>query len=209
MSPSDPKRIVVLISGSGTNLQALIDADQAGTLSGNVVAVGADRGDIEGLKRAERAGIDHFICSVSDYPDRQAWDQALTEHVAAHKPDLVVLAGFLKMNGPAFLAQFQGRTINTHPALSPAFPGIRAPQEALDYGCKITGATLFFIDAGMDTGVVIDQRAVPVLETDDVATLHERIKVEERDMLTTWVSRMCRDGWHLDGRTFRTGNPAD
>lgn len=207
MSPTDPKRIVVLISGSGTNLQALIDADQAGSLCGHIVAVGADRDNIEGLKRAEHAGIDHFVCKVQDHPDRASWDQALTDLVDAHQPDLVVLAGFLKMNGPAFLAKFQGRTINTHPALSPAFPGIHAPREALEYGCKVTGATLFFIDAGMDTGVVIDQRAVPVLADDDVATLHERIKVEERDMLTTWVRRMCRDGWHVDGRTFHTGTP--
>ena len=194
-----PARLVVLVSGSGTNLQALLDAAGSG-FGAEVVAVGSDVDGVQGLARARRAGVPTFVVPLSGHPDRAAWDTALTEAVAAHQPDLVVLAGFMKLVGQAFLARFGGRTVNTHPALSPSFPGVRGPADALDYGVKITGCTLFLVDAGVDTGLVCAQRAVPVEPGDDVDSLHERIKVAERAMLVDTVGRMVRGGWTITNR---------
>lgn len=194
---------MVLVSGSGTNLQALIDAAADPAYGAQVVAVGADRHDIEGLRRAERHGIPTFVERVGDHPDRAAWDEALTRAVEAHRPDLVVLAGFMKLAGPAFLARFGGRTVNTHPALSPSFPGMRGPQDALEYGVRITGATLFVVDAGVDTGPIVAQVAVPVEDDDDVEALHERIKTSERAMLVEWVGKLAREDFTIDGRRIR------
>jgi len=199
----EPARLVVLVSGSGTNLQALIDAAADPAYGAQVVAVGADRHDIEGLRRAERRGIPTFVERVGDHPDRAAWDEALTRAVEAHRPDLVVLAGFMKLAGPAFLARFGGRTVNTHPALSPSFPGMRGPQDALEYGVRITGATLFVVDSGVDTGPIVAQVAVPVEDDDDVEALHERIKTSERAMLVEWVGKMAREDFTIDGRRIR------
>ncbi len=199
----EPARLVVLVSGSGTNLQALIDATEDLEYGAKVVAVGADRGGIEGLRRAERHGIDTFITRVGDFDSREAWDEALTEEVLAHQPDLVVLAGFMKLTGPRFLARFGGRTVNTHPALSPSFPGMHGPQDALAYGVKVTGATLFIVDAGVDTGPIVAQVSVPVLDDDDVETLHERIKTQERAMLVEWVGRLAREPFEITGRKIR------
>lgn len=142
---------------------------------------------------------------VSAYPDRAAWDAALAETVAIFDPDLVILAGFMKLTGPAFLARFGGRTLNTHPALSPAFPGMHGPRDALAYGVKVTGATLFVVDEGVDTGPIVAQVAVPVLDDDDESTLHERIKTSERAMLVEWVGKLARNGFHLDDRAVRLG----
>lgn len=205
MSAPAPARLVVLVSGTGTNLQALIDAAADPGWGAQVVAAGADRPDIEGLRRAERAGIPTFVERVADHHDRAAWDLALTAAVAAHEPDLVVLAGFMKLTGPAFLARFGGRTLNTHPALSPSFPGMHGPRDALDYGVKVTGCTLFLVDEGVDTGAVVEQRAVRVEPGDTVETLHERIKVQERAMLVEMIGRLAREGYRLDGRTVVVG----
>jgi phosphoribosylglycinamide formyltransferase-1 len=194
------RRLVVLVSGSGTNLQALLDACGDPAYGAEVVAVGADRDGIEGLARAERAGVPTFVHRVAEFPDRAAWDAALTKTVAAYEPDLVVLAGFMKLTGPEFLARFGGRTVNTHPALSPSFPGMHGPRDALAYGVKVTGCTLFLVDAGVDTGAVVAQAAVPVLDDDDEATLHERIKSVERQLLVGTVGRMAREGWTVTGR---------
>jgi phosphoribosylglycinamide formyltransferase 1 len=195
-----PARLVVLISGSGSNLQALIDACADPSYGAQVVAVGADRDGIAGLERAAAAGIPTFVDRVKDFPGRQEWDAALTAHVAEHKPDLVISAGFLKLAGAAFLAEFGGRYLNTHNALLPAFPGIHGPRDALDYGVKVTGATLFFVDAGVDTGPIVAQVAVPVLEDDDVDALTERIKVAERRQLVECIGRLAREGWTITGR---------
>lgn len=195
-----PARLVVLVSGSGTNLQALLDATADPAYGARVVAVGADRDDIEGLRRAERAGVPTFVVRLGDHADRDAWDTALAEQVAGYEPDLVILAGFMKLTGPAFLRKFGGRTLNTHPALSPSFPGMHGPRDALEYGVKITGATLFVVDEGVDTGPIVAQVAVPVLDDDDVASLHERIKVSERQMLVDWVGRLAREPFTVDGR---------
>jgi phosphoribosylglycinamide formyltransferase 1 len=198
-----PARLVVLVSGSGTNLQALLDATGDPAYGARVVAVGADRGDIEGLRRAERFGVATFVHRVGDFPSRADWDVALAATVASFAPDLVVLAGFMKLVGPAFLLEQAGRTVNTHPALSPSFPGMHGPAEALEYGCKVTGCTLFVVDGGVDTGPIVDQQAVRVHDDDTAETLHERIKVEERRMLVESVGRMVRRGYDIDGRRVR------
>jgi phosphoribosylglycinamide formyltransferase-1 len=196
---------VVLVSGAGTNLQALLDAAADPAYGAEVVAVGADRDGIAGLARAERAGVPTFVRRVEDHPDRADWDRALTEDVLAHDPDLVVLAGFMRLVGGCFLAAFGGRCVNTHPALSPAFPGMRGPADALAYGVKVTGATLFVVDAGVDTGPIVAQTPVPVLDDDDVERLHERIKVAERQMLVDSVGRMAREGFTITDRKVRFG----
>ncbi|WP_268250371.1 phosphoribosylglycinamide formyltransferase [Lentzea cavernae] len=191
-----PARVVVLVSGSGTLMQALLDAD----LPIEVVAVGADRENIEGLKRAERAGVPHFAVKLRDHADRTAWDEALTEAVAAHEPDLVVSAGFMKIIGERFLARFGGRMINTHPALLPSFPGAHAVRDALAYGVHVTGSTVHLVDAGVDTGPILAQEAVVVEPGDTEETLHERIKVVERRLLVETVGRLAREGCTVNGR---------
>lgn len=219
--PARPARIVVLVSGSGTNLQALIDAVAADPDYGaEIVAVGADRTVCRGLERAEQAGIPTFALRVKDFAfgedersaehsavgelehiaPRTQWDRAIRDEVAKHQPDLIVSAGFMKLLGPDFLAEFGGRVINTHPALSPSFPGMRGPQDALEYGVKVTGCTVFFVAAGVDDGPVIAQAAVPVEDGDDVASLHERIKTAERALLVDVVGRLARHGWTITER---------
>jgi phosphoribosylglycinamide formyltransferase 1 len=198
-------RLVVLVSGAGTNLQALIDACGDRSYGASVAAVGADRSGIEGLARAERAGIPTFVRPVADYPNRAAWDRALADSVAVFDPDLVVSAGFMKLVGPAFLDRFGGRFINTHPALLPAFGGMHGVRDALEYGVKVTGCTVFMVDAGTDTGPVIAQAAVGVRDDDDVATLHERVKVAERALLVDTVGAMVRGGWSVEGRKVKVG----
>ncbi|MCE7078703.1 phosphoribosylglycinamide formyltransferase [Streptomyces sp. ST2-7A] len=200
---TSPKRLVVLVSGSGTNLQALLDtvarlgADDYGA---RVVAVGADRPGIAGLDRAADAGLPTFVCRLADHPDRDAWDAALAEAVADHEPDLVVSAGFMKILGPRFLARFGGRTVNTHPALLPSFPGAHAVRDALAHGVKVTGCTVHFVDEGVDTGPIIAQGVVEVREEDDESALHERIKDVERRLLVEAVGRLARDGHRIEGR---------
>jgi phosphoribosylglycinamide formyltransferase-1 len=190
----------VLASGAGTNLQALLDACEDPAYGARVVAVGADREGIAALDRAARHGVATFVHRVSDHPTRAAWDEAVAASVASYRPDLVVSAGFMRLAGPQFLAQFGGRYLNTHPALLPAFPGTHGARDALAHGVKLAGATLFLVDAGVDTGPIVAQVAVPVHDDDDEATLHERIKVEERRMLVDVVGRMAREGWTVTGR---------
>jgi phosphoribosylglycinamide formyltransferase 1 len=201
----EPLSVVVLVSGSGTNLQALLDAANDPSYAATVVAVGADRDAIEGLARAERAGIPTFVHRVSDFESREAWDATLTASVASYEPGLVVSAGFMKLVGQTFLASFGGRFVNTHPALSPAFPGMHGPADALAYGVKVTGCTLFVVDAGVDSGPIVAQSAVPVLEGDTAESLHERIKTSERAMLVDAVGRIAREGFSVDGRVVRFG----
>jgi phosphoribosylglycinamide formyltransferase 1 len=202
-SAAAPARVVVLVSGSGTNLQALLDAAADPAYGAAVVAVGADRDGIEGLARAERAGLPTFVLRVKDFADRAEWDRALTEAVAAHEPDLVVSAGFMKLVGPAFLTAFGGRFVNTHPALSPSFPGMHGAADALAYGVKVTGCTLFFVDEGVDTGPIVAQAAVEVADDDTAESLHERIKVAERRLLVDSIGAMARRGYTIQDRKVR------
>ncbi len=200
-----PARLVVLVSGSGTNLQAVLEACRAPDYGARVVAVGADRDDIAALERAKAAGVPTFVVRLRDHPDRRSWDDALADAVAAHQPDLIVSAGFMKLVSPDFLARFGGRMINTHPALLPSFPGMRGVADALAYGVKVTGCTVFFVDAGVDSGPVIAQRAVPVLADDDEPTLTERVKVVERALLVETIGQLARSGYQIHGRQVVVG----
>lgn len=181
-------RVVVLVSGGGTLLQALIDARDAGELDAELVAVGSDVPGCPALARAEAAAITHFAHLMPTLlrrgsAERLAWDGELAELVAAHRPDLVVSAGFMKLFDAPFMGRFEGRIINTHPALLPAFPGAHAVRDALAAGAEVTGASIFWVNDGVDTGELITQQAVAVEPGDTEETLHERIKVVERRLL--------------------------
>ncbi len=197
MRPGLPARVVVLVSGSGTLLQAVLDAAD---LPVRVVAVGAARGGIEGLARAERAGVPSFVVRLRDHADRADWDRALTSAVAAYEPDLVVSAGFMKILGQEFLGTFGGRVLNTHPALLPAFPGAHAVADAVSHGVRVTGCTVHLVDAGVDTGPIVAQEAVSVSQDEDVDALHERIKVVERRLLVDVIALLTRQGYTVRGR---------
>ncbi|MEU5347244.1 MULTISPECIES: phosphoribosylglycinamide formyltransferase [unclassified Streptomyces] len=197
------KRLVVLVSGSGTNLQALLDAiasEGTAAYGAEIVAVGADRDNIAGLERAERAGLPTFVCRVKDHATREEWDRALAEATAAYEPDLVVSAGFMKIVGKEFLARFGGRCVNTHPALLPSFPGAHGVRDALAYGARVTGCTVHFVDDGVDTGPIIAQGVVEIRNEDDESALHERIKEVERRLLVDVVGRLARNGYRIEGR---------
>ncbi len=183
-------RVVVLLSGTGSLCEALLTAAEDPGYPATVVAVGSDR-DAPGLEHARRRGIPTFTCALRDHPDRAAWDSALAAAIAAHRPSLVVSAGFMKIVGPAVLDAFDGRLINTHPALLPAFPGAHAVRDALAAGVPVTGSTVHLVDAGGDTGPVLARREVPVLPGDDEARLHERIKTVERELLVETVARLA------------------
>ena len=198
-------RLVVLVSGEGTNLQALIDACRDESYGAQVVAVGADRSPANALARAMRAGLPTFVVRLADYADRKEWDAALARACAAYQPDLIILAGFMKLVGQEFLAAFGGRCLNTHPALLPSFPGTHGVRDALAHGVKVTGCTVFIVDEGVDAGPIVAQASVPVADGDDEATLHERIKVAERALLVGTVGRMVREGWSVRGRKVRIG----
>lgn len=196
--------IVVLVSGSGTLLQALLDACADPAYGVRVAAVGADRDGIEGLARAERAGVPTFVVRLGDFPDRTAWDAALAKAMTAYAPRLVVTAGFMKILGPRALAV--APTVNTHPALLPSFPGAHGVRDALAHGVTVTGSTMHLVDDGLDSGPILDQRAVRIRPDDDEASLHERIKVVERAMLVEQVGAMAREGFRVEGRRVRIGS---
>ena len=198
----------MLVSGTGSILQALVDACASPGFGAQIVAVGADRDGTGGVARAQAAGLPTFVRRLKDYPDRFCWDQALTADCVAYRPDLVVTAGFLKLVGADFLAEFGGRMINTHPALLPSFPGLHSVRDALVHGVKVTGCSVILADAGVDSGPILAQQAVPVLDDDDEESLHERIKVAERTLVVDTVGRMVREGWSVRGRKARIGSPA-
>jgi phosphoribosylglycinamide formyltransferase 1 len=189
-------RIAVVVSGSGTLLQALLDHGDGFTVS----AVLSDRPDATGLDRARAAGVPTAVVDLADFPDRSSWDDALLRAVDTFHPDIVVLAGFMRIVGEPLLLRYGGRIVNTHPALLPAFPGAHGVRDALAHGVKVTGCSVILVDAGTDTGPIIAQRAVEVLDDDDESSLHERIKVVERALLVDVVGRMARNGWRVDGR---------
>lgn len=198
-SGSSPLRVVVLASGSGTLLQALVDELDRNTVE--IVAVGADL-TCEAIAKADRAGIDSFIVpfDADARRDRGAWNRRLLKAVESYSPDLVVSAGFMRILGEEFVAAFEGRIINTHPALLPSFPGAHAVPDALDYGVKVTGTTVHIVDNGVDTGPILAQRAVEVLDSDTVDTLHERIKIVERRLLADVLTTIAERGISRDGR---------
>jgi phosphoribosylglycinamide formyltransferase-1 len=204
--PSVPARVVVLASGAGSLLAALIDA-AVGDYPARVVAVGADR-DCLATGIAAAASVPTFTVRLADHPNRDVWDAAITDAAAAHSPDLVVSAGFMKILGPQFLSRFDGRIVNTHPTLLPAFPGAHGVADALAYGVKVTGCTVHLVDAGTDTGPILAQQPVPVLDSDNEETLHERIKVTERQLLVQVVAAIATRGVTLVGRKATIGRKA-
>jgi phosphoribosylglycinamide formyltransferase-1 len=201
--PSAPARLVVLASGTGSLLASLLDA-AVDDYPARVVAVGVDR-DCAAVDIAAAASLPSFRVRLADYPNRDSWDAALTEATAEHSPDLVVSAGFMKILGSQFLSKFEGRTLNTHPALLPAFPGAHGVADALAHGVKVTGCTVHLVDAGTDTGPILAQQAVPVLDDDDELTLHERIKVAERRLLVDVIAAVATGGVTWTGRKATIG----
>lgn len=201
--PSAPARVVVLASGTGSLLGSLIDA-ATGDYPARVAAVGVDR-DCRAIEIAKAASLPTFTVRLTDHPGRDAWDAAITNATAAHSPDLVVSAGFMRILGPQFLSRFCGRILNTHPALLPAFAGAHGVADALAYGVKVTGCTVHLVDAGTDTGPILAQQSVPVLDGDDEETLHERIKVVERQLLVDVVAAVATRGVTWIGRKATIG----
>ncbi|EHB58192.1 phosphoribosylglycinamide formyltransferase [Mycolicibacterium rhodesiae JS60] len=201
--PSAPARLVVLASGTGSLLKSLLAA-AVGDYPARVVAVGVDR-DCPAVDIAHTASIPTFCVRLKDYPDRVAWDTAIADATAAHNPDLIVSAGFMKILGPEFLSRFLGRVVNTHPALLPAFPGAHAVPDALAYGVRVTGCTVHLVDAGVDTGPIVAQQAVEILDGDDEDTLHERIKVVERRLLVDVLAALATRGVTWSGRKATIG----
>lgn len=197
------------MSGTGTNLQALLDACVDPGYGARIVAVGSDRDDARGLERGRGGGCETFVVRLSDHPDRAAWDRALSVTVGAYAPDLIVFAGFMKIVGKGFVERFRGRVVNTHPALLPAFPGARAVRDTLAYGAKVTGVTVHLVDVDVDSGPVVAQCAVPVLADDDEERLHERIKSVERGLLVETVGLMARRGYRVEGRRVLMREPSD
>ncbi len=193
-------RVVVLVSGTGSNLAALLDAHDDPAYGARVVGVVSDRGSAGGLDVARARAVPTAVVAPGDFGDRAAWDTALAETVAVFRPDLVVSAGFMRILGPAVLGRFPDRVLNTHPALLPAFPGAHGVRDALAYGARVTGCTLHVVDAGTDTGPIVAQAAVEVLPDDDEEHLHERIKAVERALLVDWVGRVARGGLRVEGR---------
>ncbi|MBO1752251.1 phosphoribosylglycinamide formyltransferase [Actinotalea sp. BY-33] len=211
-SPDSPvvpsqDRVVVLVSGGGSNLAALLEAHRDPGYGARVVGVVSDRVEAGGLEIARAAGIPTAVVSPKDFDDRPSWDRGMAEAVGVFDPGLVVSAGFMRILGAPVLERFE-RVINTHPALLPAFPGAHGVRDALAYGVTVTGCTVHLVDAGVDTGPIIAQQAVEVLPEDDEATLHERIKVVERALLVDVVGRAARHGIHLDGRRAQLLEPA-
>ncbi|WP_460746655.1 phosphoribosylglycinamide formyltransferase [Nocardiopsis oceani] len=195
--------MVVLISGAGSNMAALMEAAKDPAYGAEIVAVGTDREGTRGVKVAEAAGVPTFVVPFRSYSDRSAWDTAMSESIAEYRPDLVVSAGFMRILGPAVIGRHQA--VNIHPALLPSFPGAHAVRDALAHGVRVTGTTIHFLDEGVDSGPIIDQVAVPVEDGDDESSLHERIKAVERRMLIDTVGRLSREGWSIDGRHVRFG----
>ena len=181
----------VLISGRGSNLQAILDAIAGGSLDARVRIVISNRAGAPGLLRAERAGVPARVIPHRSYPDREGFDAALVAALREAGAEWVVLAGFMRLLTPVFLEAFPGRIINIHPSLLPAFPGVDAQQQALDYGVRITGCTVHLVDAGTDTGRILAQAAVPVLDGDDRDTLSERILGFEHALLVEVLARIA------------------
>lgn len=193
-------RLVVLASGGGSNLAALLAAHDEPAFGARVVGVVTDIPGAGALEIARDAGVATVVVEPGAFPDRAAWNVGLAEAVAVFRPDYVVLAGFMRILAPSFVGRFTDRIVNTHPALLPAFPGAHGVRDALAYGVKVTGCTVHVVDEGTDTGPILAQEAVPVIDGDDEAALHERIKVAERALLVETVGLIARGGLRVEGR---------
>lgn len=191
------------MSGGGSNLAALLARHDDSAYGARVVGVITDRPDAGALALAREAGVPTAVVAPSDFPDRPAWNDGVAEAIAVFRPEIVVLAGFMRILSPVVVDRFT--IVNTHPALLPSFPGAHGVRDALDYGVKITGCTVHVVDAGVDTGPILAQVTVPVLESDDESTLHERIKVAERALLVETVGCAARDGLRVEGGRAQIG----
>ena len=194
----DP-RIVVLVSGAGTLLQALLDSE----IRRLIVAVGSDQPEAPALARARAADVPTFVVPMAD--DREEWNRDVVEHLQAHEADLVVTAGFMRVLGEPVIEAFKNRIINSHPALLPSFSGAHAVRDAVESGVKVTGCTIHIVDEGVDTGPIVAQCPVAVEDSDTVESLHERIKEHERTLLVDVLGRIVREGVSVDGRTVAFG----
>jgi phosphoribosylglycinamide formyltransferase 1 len=184
-SAKTPLALGVLVSGTGSNLQAILDAIAAGSLAAEVKVVISNRPGVQALDRARAAGVPALTIPHRDFPSREAFDRALVAALREANVSWIVLAGFMRVLTPELLNAYAGRTINIHPALLPSFPGVNAAQQALDYGVKITGCTVHFVELGVDMGKIIAQRAVPVEPSDDLATLGARIHAAEHELFVS------------------------
>jgi phosphoribosylglycinamide formyltransferase-1 len=196
-------RIGVLVSGSGTNLQALLDAEAAGALAGRVVVVISNKPAVGALDRAAKHNVPTVVISHRDHATREDFDGALVATLRAHAVELVVLAGFMRIVTPVFLDAFPQRVVNVHPALLPSFPGVDAQAQALAYGARVSGCTVHFVDAGVDTGPIIAQSPVPVLDDDTVDTLKARILREEHRTLVASVNAVASGRARVEGRRVK------
>ena len=196
-------RVVVLASGSGTNLQAILDRLHAGEDGIEVVGVGSDKPDATALERARQAEVESAVFPAADYEDRSARDAALGDWIERTEADLVVLAGYMQMLSPEFVERFRGRVINVHPALLPAFPGIDAVQQAIDHGAKITGVTVHFVDEGMDSGPIILQRPVPVAPSREWAETERAIHATEHALLPETIRLIAAGRVRVDDENPR------
>ncbi|WP_020016266.1 phosphoribosylglycinamide formyltransferase [Promicromonospora sukumoe] len=199
------KRLVVLASGGGSNLAALLAAHDDAAYGARVVGLVTDRPTAGALDLARDAGVASAVVALKDFDDRAAWNDGVLEAISVFRPDYVILAGFMRILAPGVVRRFEGRMINTHPALLPAFPGAHGVRDALAHGVKVTGCTVHVVDDGVDTGPILAQTAVPVLDSDDEPTLTERIKVAERALLVETVGRLSREGLHVAGRKASIG----
>ncbi len=196
------QRIAVLISGRGSNLQAILDAIAAGRLDGTVAIVMSNRADAPGLARARDAGIDTQCLLPSEYADRDAYDRAIADGLRARAVNVICLAGYMRLVGRPLLEAFPNRILNIHPSLLPAFPGLEAQRQALEYGVRISGATVHLVTDGLDDGPIILQAAVPVLDNDSVETLSARILAEEHRIYPEAIQLALDGEWSIDGRRF-------
>jgi len=201
------RRIAVLISGRGSNLQSIIDAIAAGRLDAWIAVVISNRAEAPGMVRAREAGIETLHLSPADYPDRDAYDRAIVDAVTARGVDLICLAGFMRLVGPPLLDAYSNRILNIHPSLLPAFPGVEAQRQALEYGVHVSGATVHLVTNELDGGPIVLQSAVPVLANDTVDTLSARILVEEHRIYPEAIALVLAGGWSLDGRRFVPAEP--
>lgn len=196
-------RLGVLASGSGTNLQAIIDSSQAGKIPARVAVVLSDKADAFALKRAEKHGVPHFFVDPKKFDSREDYDEELIRILKEHQADLVILAGFMRLMSSLFVQTFRNRVMNIHPALLPSFPGTHGVRDALDYGVKVSGVTVHFADEGLDTGPIILQEAVLVLEDDTEETLHNRIHQAEYRIYPEAVRLFAEGKLKIEGRRVR------
>jgi phosphoribosylglycinamide formyltransferase 1 len=198
--------LAVLASGQGSNLQAIIDAVESGKIYGSIGCVISDKPDAFGLERANKHGIEAIVIDNKKYADKQSYESELIKVLEKKNPDLVCLAGYMRIVGPEMIKKFKNKIINIHPALLPSFPGLHGQKQAVDYGVKISGCTVHFVDEGCDTGPVILQSAVPVLEGDDEFSLSKRILDEEHKLYPKAIQLFAEGKLKIEGRKVKISN---